>query len=269
MKLNHGLALSEDGRTLYASTSDEVYSWPYDPTSVSVTTSSRRTLVTNMDNGGHKTRTILLSRKHPEIIVVSRGSDGNIDDEAREESTGHSQIRAYNITELGDDDEPFDYMDGFMLGWGLRNSVGIDEHPETGGIWSVENSVDQLRRNGRDIHRDNPGEELNFHGYLNGSTDDQGGNYGYPQCVALWSTEDFPDQGDLETADQFPLDSGSNSDFTVLSDEECGSDYVPPVLAFQAHTAPLDIKFNADGSRAYISFHGSCKFISSPPAPFP
>lgn len=193
------------------------------------------------------------------MIAVSRGSDGNIDDEAREESTGHSQLRAYNLTELAEDDDPYDYMDGIMLGWGLRNSVGVAEHPETGGIWSVENSVDQLRRNGRDIHVDNPGEELNFHGYLNGSTEDQGGNYGYPQCVTVWSTENFPDQGDLETGDQFPLDSGSD-EITILSDQVCSSDYVAPVLAFQAHTAPLDIKFNENGTTAYISFHGSCKF---------
>ena len=27
--------------------------------------------------------------------------------------------------------------DGLRLGWGLRNSVGVAEHPQTGGIYSV------------------------------------------------------------------------------------------------------------------------------------
>ncbi|CAM1506504.1 Fc.00g061450.m01.CDS01 [Cosmosporella sp. VM-42] len=254
--LNHGLALSEDGKTVYASTSNDVYSWPYSATDVSLTSSSRRTLVTNMNNTGHVSRTLLLSKKYPDLLLVARGSAGNDDDGAADKSTGRSQIRAFNITALGENDDPYDYLDGDLLGWGLRNSVGVAEHPADGGIWSVENSVDQLKRNGKDIHADNPGEELNFHGYLNGSKEDQGGNYGYPHCVSVWSTDKFPDKGDLETGDQFPLDR-SDSKLRVLTDDQCVKDYVPPVLAFQAHMAPLDIKFTEDGSEAYITFHGS------------
>ncbi|WAO89015.1 Hypothetical protein NCS54_00638700 [Fusarium falciforme] len=181
--LTHGIALSEDGRTLYASTQRDVYSWPYDPSGPSLSTTSRRTLVTNMGNpGSHSTRTLLLSRNHPDILVVSRGSDENEDDGALDRSTGISQIRAFNICALINDDDSYDYTDGDLLGWGLRNSVGVGEHPETGGIWSVENSVDGLSPRGRDIHADNPAEELNFHGYLNGSDANLGGNYGYPLC---------------------------------------------------------------------------------------
>lgn len=100
------------------------------------------------------------------MLLVSRGSDGNVDDEAAEQSSGHSQLRAFNLTDLGQDDDPYDYMDGVLLGWGLRNSVGVAEHPVTGGIYSVENSVDQLRRSGKDIHTNNPAEEMNFHSTL-------------------------------------------------------------------------------------------------------
>ncbi|UPK97414.1 hypothetical protein LCI18_008349 [Fusarium solani-melongenae] len=253
--LNHGVAISKDGRTLYASTDDEVYSWSYDPSAVRLSESSERTLVTNMTNSGHTSRTLLLSEKHPGVLVVSRGSQGNDDVEAEDRSTGHSQLRAFNVSALGENSKPYDYLDGDLLGWGLRNSVGVAEHPETGGVYSVENSVDNLRRRGRDIHRDNPAEELNFHGFLNGSREDQGGNYGYPLCYTIWSTEDFPSLGDLETGDQFPADrTGGRS---APSDEECNTEYVPPVLAFQAHTAPLDIKFDGNGTKAYISFHGS------------
>lgn len=219
-----------------------------------------------MTNSGHTSRTLLLSEKHPGVLVVSRGSQGNDDVEAEDRSTGHSQLRAFNVSALGGNSKPYDYLDGDLLGWGLRNSVGVAEHPETGGVYSVENSVDNLRRRGRDIHRDNPAEELNFHGFLNGSREDQGGNYGYPLCYTIWSTEDFPSLGDLETGDQFPADrTGGQS---APSDEECNTEYVPPVLAFQAHTAPLDIKFDGNGTRAYISFHGSCKSNLSPSIAF-
>lgn len=257
--LNHGIALSKDGRTIYASSSDEVFAWSYDPSKVTLSESSAQTLVNNMTNGGHTSRTLLISQKHPDMLLVSRGSDGNDDAGAEDRDSGRSQIRAFNISSFdgNSDKKPYDYLDGEIIGWGLRNSVGVAEHPETGGIFSVENSADELHRDGKDIHKDNPGEEMNFHGYLNGS-DDQGGNYGYPLCYTLWSTEDFPNLGGLKIGDQFPADrQADGDDATALTDEECKSDYVAPVLAFQAHTAPLDLKFDENGTRAYVSFHGS------------
>jgi glucose/arabinose dehydrogenase len=261
--LNHGLAISKDGRTLYASSSNDVFAWSYDPSKVTINNSTVQTLVTNMANSGHTSRTLLISEKYPDMLLVSRGSAGNDDRGAEDQETGRSQIRAFNISSFGSgsDKKPYDYLDGRRLGWGLRNSVGLAEHPETGGIFSVENSADQLSRDGEDIHKDNPAEEMNFHGYLNGSREDQGGNYGYPHCYTLWSTDDFPNLGDLKVGDQFPADrqSRQNKDDTNPTDKECNSDYVAPVLAFQAHTAPLDMKFDEDGTNAYISFHGSCK----------
>jgi glucose/arabinose dehydrogenase len=213
--------------------------------------------------GSHSTRTILFSKKNPGMLLVSRGSGENEDAAALERSTGISQIRVFNITALGDDGSPYNYTRGDLLGWGLRNSVGIGEHPDTGGIWSVENSVDNLSRRGRDIHADNPGEELNFHGYLNGSDENRGANYGYPFCYALWSTEDFPELNNLTVGDQFQADwETDDEDTTLPNDNACNTEYVAPALPFQAHTAPLDIKFNGNGTRAYVSFHGSCTSTS-------
>jgi glucose/arabinose dehydrogenase len=257
LQLNHGLVLSEDGATLYASTSNDVYSWAYNAQDGTLDSDSRRTLVTNMSNSDHTTRTLLLPRRQPDLIIVSRGSDSNWDPDAEDVDTGHAQLRSFNITSLGtnQDADPHAYEDGDILGWGLRNSVGVAEDPVHGGIWSVENSVDELHRNGEDIHQDNPAEELNFHGYLNGSDaglPDLGGNYGYPQCFAIWSTDNFPDLGDMDTGSQFP-----GAETTTLTDETCNDDYIAPYLSFQAHTAPLDIKFTEDGSEAFISFHGS------------
>ncbi|KAI9151918.1 L-sorbosone dehydrogenase [Paramyrothecium foliicola] len=250
-KLNHGLQLSEDGNTVYASTADKVFSWSYDSRDKSVG-DTNRTLVTNMTNPELVTRTLLLSRKEPGVLLVSRGSDSDDDPDALNLESGRSQIRSFNLTALARDADPYQYLDGDVIGWGLRNSVGVAEEPVHGGIWSVENSIDEIVRNGKDIHRDNPAEELNFHGYLNGSTEHQGGNYGYPNCFAIWSTENFPDLGDLEVGDQFP-----EAETQSLNDGTCNSDFVAPRLAFQAHTAPLDIKFNQDGSEAFVAFHGS------------
>lgn len=261
-KLNHGIALPQDGTTIYASTDNDVYSWPYNASSPgNLVDSSRRTLITNMTNADHTTRTLLLSRSRPGTLVVSRGSQSNEDPKAEDLESGHSQIRGFNIADLDSNADPYDFLDGDVWGWGLRNSVGIAEDPVHGGIWSVENSVDELRRKGKDIHTDNPGEELNFHGFINGSADGsiltatgEVNNYGYPLCYAVWSTENFPEAGVLRTGDQFPDEETSDT-----TDESCNEDYIAPVLTFQAHTAPLDIKFSEDGSEAFISFHGSCK----------
>lgn len=250
LQLNHGLALSGDGKTLYASSSDAAYSWTYDPGNTSIG-GSRTTLVTGMDNGDHTTRTLLLSQKANGLLVVSRGSTSNIDAKASVLATGHSQIKAYNVTNITEG--PYDFSsDGLRLGWGLRNSVGLAEHPDTGGIYSVENSVDEMRRNGKDIHQDNPGEELNFHGYLNGTTyTAQGSNYGYPGCFAAWKVDDIPNNSNLTVGSQFAIDNQDGVDDAFCAQQTA------PRITFQAHMAPLDIVFNNSGKEAWVSFHGS------------
>ncbi|ROV91060.1 hypothetical protein VMCG_09572 [Cytospora schulzeri] len=250
--LNHSIQVSADGGTLYASTSDEVYRWPYD--AVAGTVGCNETLVTNMSNTDHVSRTLLLSQKVNNTLLVSRGSSENMDLVAAQLSSGHSQVRSFDISSLPDG--PYNYpTEGRRLGWGLRNSVGVAEHPVTGGIYAVENSADEVVRNGTDIHEDNPGEEMNFLGYLNCSStggEGEGGNYGYPLCFALWKTDGFPGRGDMTVGSQFALKISDE-----FNDTTCAEDYIPPRLTFQAHTAPLDILFNADGSTAYVTFHGS------------
>lgn len=47
-----------------------------------------------------------------------------------------------------------------------------------------------MARLGDDIHNDNPGEELNYHGLINSTepNEQEGKNYGYPACYAVWET---------------------------------------------------------------------------------
>jgi glucose/arabinose dehydrogenase len=184
--------------------------------------------------------------------MVSRGSTSNLDTLAEDITSGHSQIKAFNITNAT---SSYDYdTDGLLLGWGLRNSVGVAEEPITGGIYSVENSVDEMVRDGQNIHQDNPGEEMNFHGYLNGTKyTQQGGNYGYPSCFAAWDVGTIPNNTGLQVGTQFAI---GNQNATI-NDTFCRNDRVAPRLTFQAHMAPLDLKFNDNGSVAWVTFHGS------------
>ena len=209
-----------------------------------------------MANDDLVTRTLLIPRSNPGKLLVSRGSaDANVV-RAETLSSGLSQIRAFDLSNLTTSSKPYDYStQGLVLGWGLRNTVGLAAHPVTGGLYGVENSVDGVTRNGRDIHENNPGEELNFFGYLDSSTrasPTQGKNFGYPHCFAVWDVAEIPDNDGLAIGDQF-----ARTENSTLRDETCAADYTPPRLTFPAHFAPLDIKFSADGREAFISFHGS------------
>ena len=223
------MAFSQDGKTLYASSAEAAYSWDYDAASSTVG-NANMSVVTGMNTDDHTTRTLLMSQKVDGMLLVSRGSTSNIDPEAEMLSSGHSQIKAFNLNNITANGYSYD-TDGLRLGWGLRNSVGVAEHPTTGGIFSVENSVDQATRDGQDVHEDNPGEEMNFHGYLNGTKYSlQGSNYGYPYCFAAWTPSDLPDNSNLTVGSQFAIGNMNNT----INDTYC-AEQTPPRLTFQAH----------------------------------
>lgn len=251
--LNHGLALSEDGRTLYASSASAVFAWDYDATQGRTTSDSRQIVGDFGPTDGHVTRTLLLSRSVPGMLLVSRGSGPNVDPRALDRSTAISTIKAFNLTNATS--EGYSYIDdGLLLGWGLRNSVGVAEEPVSGGIYSVENSVDNFQRGTELINENNPGEEMNFHGYLNGTQyEQQGGNYGYPTCYAAWNVSEIPDNEGITTGSQFAI--GIQND--TVNDENCRGEHIAPRTTFQAHMAPIDIKFNTNGTGAWVTFRGS------------
>ncbi|EMD00918.1 hypothetical protein BAUCODRAFT_118642 [Baudoinia panamericana UAMH 10762] len=249
--LNHGIEISNNGSTLYASSAEAVYSWPYSAQTQS-NTSAPTILVQNMTTSDHTTRTLKLSQKVPGLLLVTRGSTSNIDIDAEDITTGHSQIKAFN---LANRTRPYNFdTDGLLLGWGLRNDVGIDEEPLSGGIYTVENSADDITRSGVDIHQNNPAEELNFLGYLNGTRSaNQGRNFGYPECFTAWNVSAIPNfMG--QVGQQFAIGDLNST----VNDTTCSAANVqPPRLAFQAHMAPLDILFNTAGTAAWVTFHGS------------
>ncbi|KAF2177307.1 soluble quino protein glucose dehydrogenase [Zopfia rhizophila CBS 207.26] len=252
--LNHAIDISADGKTLFVSSMTTVWSYPYDAAAGTVGT--RKTLITGMSNGGHQTRTIHASTKVPDLLVVSVGSNSNIDSATSQIGSGRSQLRIFNITKVSQ--ASVAYTSGEVLGWGLRNSVGVTEHPISGSI-ATENSVDNMQRNSKDIHNTNPCEELNYHGPLNDSSaKERGANYGYPECFAAWDPSVIPNNQNIKVGTQFLTGSASGS----LSDATCEQRYAPK-LCFPSHTAPLDVKFKADGTAAFITFHGS--WNRSPP----
>lgn len=137
------------------------------------------------------------------------------------------------------------------------------EFAPDGTLWGAVNSADKLFHPdlSGDIHNDNPAEEV--HRLSSGQ------NYGYPYC---WREYNLPLGKGRGTAWAWPNASEVSKN---VSDEECRSNYDIPVLAMQAHSAPLGITFyqytedrpaECDGvspfpramdGYAFITFHGS------------
>ena len=133
IKLNHGITFSHDGKTLFVSNMADVHAYPYDAEAGTVGT--KKIIISGMSSGGHTTRTLLAPVTAPDVLLVSRGSDGNIDNSTINEEAAKSIIKAFNIPELLAASTATDFATGGeILGWGLRNSVGVGEDPSTGGI---------------------------------------------------------------------------------------------------------------------------------------
>lgn len=157
MQLNHGIELSPDNTILYASSQEAVYAWAYNSETGEVSGDARRVINLGGD-GSHSTRTLLLPPSDPDFLLVSWGSDGNVDPQARDSTSGYSTVKAFNIS---DTSRVWEYAsEGLLVGYGLRNSVGLAQNPVTGGLFSNENSIDNLARDGVEIVEDNPAEEL-------------------------------------------------------------------------------------------------------------
>ncbi|TAQ88464.1 hypothetical protein B7494_g3247, partial [Chlorociboria aeruginascens] len=246
--LNHGIYLTPDGKTLYASSATTVYKWTYDPVAVSVGTSS--IVVMGMNTAGHITRTLLIPQNQPNLLVVSHGSDANLDYPAGTLSTERAVIKVFDMNSVPSGGYNF-VTGGYQAGYGLRNEVGI-VFDGNNLLWGVENSSDDIQRtvNGQttDVHADNPADELNYIGNVSVANTQW---YGYPTCFTIWNPSGVTDKT-FSVGDQFVLTPNS-----TFNDTTCISNSAPPRLGFQAHSAPLDSKFDATYSNLYVSFHGS------------
>ncbi|RYE79756.1 MAG: hypothetical protein EOO74_03205, partial [Myxococcales bacterium] len=237
--LNHGIAL-HDGH-LYASTPTTVLRWAYAGDRQPL--GAPQDVVTGMPGGGHSTRTLQFDTQGR--LYVSIGSAGNVDPDPN-----RARLIRYPASALGTSST---FAQGELFADGLRNEAGLTMDGQ-GRIWGVENGRDNLQRPdlGGDIHEDNPAEELNLF-----REEDAGRFYGYPYC---WSEFNLPGTG------SGPGTQWADPDNTTHDDAWCKatSNVVPPVLAMQGHSAPLDVKFYPGGSfpqdvvgDALITFHGS------------
>jgi glucose/arabinose dehydrogenase len=247
--LNHGIAISQDGKTLYASSATSVFAWRYDAATMSVSGDAVTVLV-GMDSKGHVTRTLTIPPKHPNLLLVSHGSNDNFDYGAADIKTARSCIKVFDTASIPA--TGYDYATGgYQMGYGLRNEVGLTFDAD-GMLWGVENSSDELRRTidgvSVDIHNDNPADEIN---YLGDPSKENKEWYGYPTCYTIFKPDAIADRR-FAVGDQFVLEPNS-----TFNDDTCITRSVPARLALPAHSAPLDATFNKNFTSMYITIHGS------------
>ncbi|KAI1171987.1 soluble quino protein glucose dehydrogenase [Nemania sp. FL0916] len=254
--LNHGIVLSADGKTLYASSATSVFSYAYDQATGDVGP-DETLIISGMNPEGHPTRTLIFPPHRADLLVVSHGSNGNLDLESMNSKVARAIVKVFNISSIPEGGYKY-ASDGWNAGYGLRNEVGL-AFDGNNMLWGVENSADDLVRtvNGSttDVHHTNPAEELNFIGDV---TVPNNKWYGYPYCFTVWSPDVMTDRT-FQVGDQFVQVPRAN-----FTDDTCAKISVPPVLSFDAHTAPLDAKFDADFGNLFVTLHGS--WDRQPPA---
>ncbi|KAF2790248.1 iron reductase domain protein [Melanomma pulvis-pyrius CBS 109.77] len=247
--LNHGIAISKDGKTLYASSATTVFAWDYDSASQTVGATSR-SIVTGMDSRGHVTRTITFPPKYPNLLIVSHGSNDNFDYESGDIKTARSCVKVFDVSKTPTNGYSY-VTGGYQLGYGLRNEVGLAFDAD-GMVWGVENASDEIARtvNSKavDIHTDNPADELNF---LGDPSKENKQWYGYPTCYTVWRPDAITDRA-FAIGDQFVLTPNS-----TFADDTCKTRSKAASLSIAAHSAPLDAVFSKDYTSMYVTFHGS------------
>ncbi len=209
----HGLAFHcptspQNQCQLFIAESNQVAVYDYDAQNYTAT--NKRKILDLPDGGMHVTRTILvLPSPAGDKLLISVGSDCNV---CQEDDWRRAKILVSNL----------DGSDFKKYATGLRNSVFMALHPNTGQVWATEMGRDLL---GDDL----PPDEINII--------EEGKNYGWPNCYGKNIHDaDFDKKTYIRNPCDEPFETGSH-------------------IEIPAHSAPLGLAFlNND---LLVSYHGS------------
>ena len=233
---------------LYASTPDGVRRWKWGP-GIDRGGPGEAVIVKQPSGGGHGKHT---NHLYDGFLYVQLGSAGNAANPMSPEyDTERSLVKRFDMTKF-DPANPYHWAQGEVFAVGLRNTVGFTRSA-AGRMYGVVNGLDNLTWRGRDVHNDNPGEQLVLL--------EKGKRYGYPFCTTAQR---------LVGDDGAVVPAGTQVEAEIFpsphDDAWCAANSEQPVTFFQAHSAPLDLTFfeGPDGKLparwkggAFVAFHGS------------
>jgi glucose/arabinose dehydrogenase len=193
----HGLVFRGD--TLYVAEMNQVVRF-------SSAGASPEVVVSAVPSGGHSTRTVVF---RGDTMYLSVGSSCNI---CKESNLRRAAVTAFPLDGSGEQ----------LYAEGLRNSVGLAVHPQTGEIWATNNDRDNLGDN-------LPPDRVNIL--------QKGGFYGWPQCY---------------------LPGKSNPEYK--SEQSRCASAIAPAVQLPAHVAPLGLAFY--GGTAFPGQYRGALFVA-------
>jgi glucose/arabinose dehydrogenase len=238
---------------VYAGVLEGVKRWRYD-VALDQGVDEQTVVVGHPSSGNHTFATVHV---FDGFLYVHSGSEGNVSDPMSPEyDTERSLIKRFALASF-DPATPFDWTAGEVYSLGLRNMVGFTQHAN-GDLYGVVNGIDDLHYAGQDIHDRNPAEIVVRLA--------PGAAFGYPYCfhaleVARPDGSLFPIGTPLHT--ELAADAGF---INPHDDAWCAANTQAPLTFLDAHSAPLDIAFLAERSRAlprrwtggaFVTLHGS------------
>ena len=239
------------GGYVYAGSGNGVKRFAYDPAATKG--GPEEDVVVGQPGGGHPKHT---THVYDGWLYVHSGSAGNASHEdgsgKADYDTKRSLIKRFDLSKFTPG-TPFQWDAGEPVTVGLRNANGFARNELTGKIYGVVNGLDEQQYKGKDVHNDNPGEQV--------VEIAPGKKYGYPFC--------FTAQRVVEGTLVAPGTQLVNVSYpnNPHDDTWCAANSDKPTTFVQAHSAPLDITFfdkQAQGvlpekwrGGAFIAFHGS------------
>ncbi len=244
------------GGYLYAGTKDGVKRWKY-AADIERGGPGEDVMVGQPGGGNHPFHPVHV---YDGFMYVDSGSEHNaIRPDPPVYDSERSVVKRFDLAKLAPG-KPFQWKDGEVFVSGVRNVTGFTR-TAAGRMVGVLSGMDDLRYQGKDVHADNPGEEI--------VALEHGKAYGYPFCFAaariLTAAGVVPPGSKLRAswASQNPLASVNDS---VTDDAWCKAHADLPLTFMQAHSSPLGIAFfegpqGALPARffggAFVALHGS------------
>lgn len=234
------------GGFLYAGSIDGVKRFTYAPGATSG--GDGEDVVVNQPTGGHAIHTVHV---YDGWLYVHSGSAGNAtNDKSPAYDDTRSLIKRFPVASFTPG-TPFDWSTGEVVTQGLRNANGFTRNA-AGRMYAVVNGLDSQSYGGKDVHDDNPGEQV--------VEIAKGKAYGYPFC---FTAQRIVSGGNVVP----PGTQLANPGFPAHDDAWCAASSLPPSTFIQAHSAPLDIVFfdaQPTGALlekwrggAFVALHGS------------
>jgi glucose/arabinose dehydrogenase len=235
---------------LYTASNSEIFRYKIDKNEQVIDTNARETIVTGLlDKGTHETKSIMMDNAGNMYIPIGCPLNSCQEEDRKKGSMGIPGCPLLSISggvwQFKPDKLNQTYADGIRYATGLRNIVAVDWNTQTNQLYVMQHGRDQLNNIFPDLFTAQQNAEIPAECMY---ALKKGDNAGWPYIYY-----DYLQKKKI----QMPEYGGDGK-------KEGSAEYIDPVAAYPAHTAPDDILFYTGNqfpakykNGAFIAFHGS------------